>query len=68
MDAFRYEFRLAEPLTPTALAAFPELRAAAGSAEHVLFGAIRDSCELHAVLSRFHLMGLTVLDVHRLPE
>lgn len=68
MNALRYEFRLAEPLTPTALAAFPELEIAEGSAERVLFGPIRDSSELHAVLSRFHLMGLTVLDVHRLPD
>ena len=68
MNALRYEFRLAEPVTPTALAAFPELQPAAGSADDVLFGSLRDSSELHAVLSRFHLMGLTVLDVHRLPD
>jgi hypothetical protein len=67
MDALRYEFRLAERLSPTALAAFPELQVAAGSGDQVLFGALRDSSELHAVLSQFHLMGLTVLDVHRLP-
>jgi hypothetical protein len=65
---WRSEFRLAELLTPTARAAFPRLQPTASSAEHVLFGPVRDSSELHAVRSRIHLMGLTILDVHRLPD
>lgn len=64
----RYEFRVVEPLSPMAAAAFPELQLATTADERVLFGSIRDSSELHAVLSRFHLLGLTVLDVHRLPD
>lgn len=68
MHTLRYEFRLAEPLTPTALAAFPELEPAASSAQQVLFGSIRDSSELHALLARFHLLGLTLIDLHRLPD
>ena len=29
---------------------------------------VRDDAELHGILSRVQLLGLTVIDVHRLPD
>ena len=65
---FRYEFCVAEPLTATALAAFPELTVADSGTGTVLYGRVRDRSEFHAILDRFQLIGLTLLDVHRLPD
>lgn len=64
----RYEFRLAERMSPTAVAAFPELATADGASGSTLFGAVRDRSELLSILERFDLLGLTLLDVHRLPD
>jgi hypothetical protein len=62
----RYEFRVAEQLSETATAAFPELAVAGRSDGTLLVGSLRDDAELHGVLSRFQLLGLTILEVHRL--
>jgi hypothetical protein len=67
-EAGRYEFRVAERLSATTLAAFPELATTDHGAGPVLYGSMRDDSELHAILSRFQLLGLTVVDVHRLPD
>lgn len=64
----RYEFRLAEQLSPTTVAAFPELHLAETGRSTVLFGSVRDRSEFAAILARFDLLGLTVMDVHRLPD
>jgi hypothetical protein len=64
----RYEFRIAERLTATALAAFPELRLADATSGSVLYGRVQDRSELHAILDRFLLLGMTLLEVHRLPD
>jgi hypothetical protein len=64
----RYEFHLAEPLSATAVAAFPELSISDAGTGTVLYGRIRDRSEFHAILDRFQLIGLTLLDVHRLPD
>jgi hypothetical protein len=64
----RYEFRVAERLSATARAAFPELAVVEDRSGTVLFGCVRDDGELHGLLSRLHLLGLTILDVHRLPD
>jgi hypothetical protein len=66
--AARYEFRVAERMSPTAQAAFPELQLADGPFGTVLFGSVRDDSQLHRLLDRFHLLGLTLLEVHRLPD
>jgi hypothetical protein len=68
LETRRYEFRVAESLSATAVTAFPELSVTDGSSGTVLFGPVRDDAELHGVLSRLQLLGLTVLDVHRLPD
>lgn len=68
MAGRRYEFRVAEPLTPTALAAFPELTAETDEHGAILFGVVRDNAELHGILDRFFLMHLTVVGVSRLTD
>jgi hypothetical protein len=68
METRRYEFRVAQRLSATVIAAFPELSVTDSSSGTVLFGPMRDDAELHGVLSRLQLLGLTILDVHRLPD
>jgi hypothetical protein len=68
LETTRYEFRVAERLSATVVAAFPELSVTDSSSGTVLFGPLRDDAELHGVLSRLQLLGLTILDVHRLPD
>ena len=68
METARYEFRVAQRLSATAVAAFPELSVTDTTTGAVLFGHIRDDSELHGILSRLQLLGLTILDVHRLPD
>jgi hypothetical protein len=68
LPAAAYEFRVAEPLTTTTLAAFPELQAADPATGSVLYGRLRDRSELFAILERLDLLGLTILEFHRLPE
>jgi hypothetical protein len=64
----RYEFRVAQRLSQTAVASFPELRVTESSSGTVLYGPVRDDAELHGILSRLQLLGLSILDVHRLPD
>jgi hypothetical protein len=64
----RYEFRVAERLSPTASCAFPELVVRDERRGTILFGPVRDPAELYGFLDRFDVMGLTVLEVHRLPD
>jgi hypothetical protein len=68
LETRRYEFRVAQRLSATAAATFPELTVVDGPAGAVLFGPVRDDADLHGILSRLQLLGLTVLDVHRLPD
>jgi hypothetical protein len=68
LETGRYEFRVAQRMSSTAVAAFPELSVTETDAGTVLFGRLRDDAELHGVLSRLQLLGLTILDVHRLPD
>jgi hypothetical protein len=64
----RYEFQLAEQLSPTATCAFPELAIRDEPGGTILFGPVRDRSELHGLLDRFDVMGLTIVQVHRLPD
>jgi hypothetical protein len=68
MESRRYEFRVAQRLSATVVAVFPELSVTDSSSGTVLFGPMRDDAELHGVLSRLQLLGSTILDVHRLPD
>jgi hypothetical protein len=64
----RYEFRLAEPLSPTARAAFPELAQGMALGGDILYGPVKSQEELHSLLARFRTLGLTVLELRRLPD
>jgi hypothetical protein len=68
LETGRYEFRVAQRLSATAVATFPELSVTDSSHGTVLFGRVRDDAELHGILARLQLLGLTILDVHRLPD
>jgi hypothetical protein len=64
----RYEFRLAQPLSPTARAAFPELTQGEALGGDVLYGPVSGQEQLHGLLARFGTMGLTVVELRRLPD
>ncbi|MCX5043537.1 hypothetical protein OG921_10205 [Aldersonia sp. NBC_00410] len=65
----RYEFVLAEAASERVLAAFPEFRTAtAHGSNTVLFGPVADPTELRGLLARFDTLGLTVLEMRRLPD
>ena len=64
----RYEFQLAERMSPTATSAFPGLAIRDEPRGTLLFGPVRDRSEFYGYLDRFDVMGLTVLEVHRLPD
>lgn len=66
----RYEFILEERLSPTTREAFPELQESntiemPGS---VLFGTVLDGPHLHGLLDRFQTLGLTLVEMRRLPD
>lgn len=68
-DRVRYEFVLAEVVSGEVLAAFPELSAVPGPVGGtVMFGIIEDASHLHGLLDRFSQLGLTVLEMRRLPD
>ena len=64
----RYEFRLAEPLSPTARAAFPELSQGTALGGDILYGPVKGQEQLHSLLARFRTMGLDVVEFRRLPD
>lgn len=67
----RYEFIIAEKVTSTTQAAFPELRQSdslPGQRGTVMFGPVIDSPNLHGLLDRFQDFGLTVVEMRMLPD
>ncbi|MGA5421047.1 hypothetical protein [Streptomyces lavendulocolor] len=64
----RYEIRveghMSEPLTK----AFPELEHVTMSGQTVLFGPVVDEAQLYGLLARCQSLGLTVIEMRRLPE
>ena len=64
----RYEVLIAEQISPTAIAAFPELMARHQRSGTVLFGPVRDQAHLHGVLARIQTLGLTLLELRQLPD
>lgn len=69
MIAARYEFLLPGNVSCSVVAAFPELSVTAGVAGGtVLFGPVQDAAELRGFLDRFEALGLTVLELRRLPD
>ncbi len=67
----RYQFIVAERLTPDAIADFPELAEVTGLAGHwgtVLFGPVTDRAHLYMLLHRFNVLGLTMVEMRVLPD
>jgi hypothetical protein len=65
----RYEFTVADRLSETVIAAFPELRrSTAPGAGTTLFGPVIDRAHLDGLLARFNDLGLDIVTIHRLPE
>ncbi|MGO4598902.1 hypothetical protein [Terrabacter sp. 2RAF25] len=67
----RYEFILAEQLTDSAHVAFPELeesRVALGNRGSIMYGDVVDTPHLHGILDRIQDLGLTLLELRRLPD
>ncbi|MFI6868453.1 hypothetical protein [Nocardia sp. NPDC050406] len=65
----RYEFILDGELSDRALAAFPELSAGRHQALTTsLFGPVTDSTAMRAILARIDDLGLTLLEMRRLPD
>ncbi|WP_068278970.1 hypothetical protein [Aldersonia kunmingensis] len=69
----RYEFVLAETLSDRLLAAFPEFDAAEFQASGpsgertTLTGPVAGPTELRGLLARFDTLGLTVIEMRRIP-
>jgi hypothetical protein len=65
----RYEFLVSGTVSATVRAAFSELEVAAGPAGGtVLYGEVLDDAHLHGLLQRFQTLGLSVIEMRRLPD
>jgi hypothetical protein len=64
----RYQFTIDGELSERALAAFPELAGDRDNGTTVLSGAVSDPTGVRAVLARIDNLGLTVLEMRRLPD
>ncbi|SDC59598.1 hypothetical protein [Rhodococcus tukisamuensis] len=65
----RYEFLLRGELSERALAAFPELEVSATPhAYTTLYGPIDNDTQLRGMLARFDALGITVVEMRRLPD
>lgn len=68
-DGTHYEFLLSGDLTERAVAACPELhRGSSARGQTRLFGAVAGPTALRAILARFDTLGLTLLEMRRLPN
>ncbi|MGW5386716.1 hypothetical protein [Nocardia sp. NPDC003963] len=64
----RYQFTIDGELSERALAAFPELNGDCGQGTTVLSGPLTDPTGVRAVLARIDNLGLTMLEMRRLPD
>ncbi len=65
----RYEFLVSGQVSDTVGAAFPELRRTVGPAGGTsFFGTVEDAAHLRGILDRFQALGITVLEMRRLPD
>ncbi|GAA4481466.1 hypothetical protein GCM10023094_29660 [Rhodococcus olei] len=65
----RYEFLLRGELSERTLSAFPELSPSHSSGDFTrLYGPVNDDSALRAMLARFDALGLTVIEMRRLPD
>ncbi|TDC52997.1 hypothetical protein E1212_07050 [Jiangella ureilytica] len=65
----RYEFLVAGRVSDTVRAAFPEFEIADGPAGGTsIFGPVRDKAALRGMLARLDSLGLTVVEMRKLPD
>ncbi|UGT60266.1 hypothetical protein LTT61_24140 [Nocardia asteroides] len=66
----RYQFIIDGDLSERALAAFPELTASkrAPGAVTTLYGPVTDAAALRGLLARIDALGLTLLELRRMPD
>ncbi|WP_280232915.1 hypothetical protein [Nocardia cyriacigeorgica] len=66
----RYQFVIEGELSERALAAFPELTASTRSARATttLYGPVADNTAMRGILARIDSLGLTLLEMARLPD
>ena len=65
----RYEFIIAGEPSDTVRAAFPELTCTpAPAGGTAMYGPVRDFAHLRGLLARFDDLGLTVVEMRRLPD
>ncbi|GAB4085240.1 hypothetical protein GCM10028784_18700 [Myceligenerans cantabricum] len=64
----RYRFALANPVSSVLLSSFPDLEYTEEPDGAALAGPITDQAQLHGVINRIEELGLTLVEVRRLPE
>ncbi|MBF6352151.1 MULTISPECIES: hypothetical protein [Nocardia] len=64
----RYQFTIDGELSERALAAFPELTGDHTRGTTVLAGPVTDPTGIRAILARIDNLGLTVIEMRRLPD
>ncbi|MFJ8791969.1 hypothetical protein [Streptomyces sp. NPDC102462] len=64
----RYEIRVDGHLSKTLAEAFPELDHVLVSGQTLLYGPVVDEAHLYGLLARCQSLGLSVLEMRRLPE
>ncbi|MEU1983170.1 hypothetical protein [Nocardia sp. NPDC019395] len=64
----RYQFTIDGELSERALAAFPELTGDHARGTTVLSGPVGDPTGVRGILARIDNLGLTVIEMHRLPD
>lgn len=68
-ETVRYAFLVGGELSERALAAFPELQVSDTAHAHTtLYGPVRNPTELRGMLARFDALGLTIVEMRRLPD
>lgn len=68
-DTMRYEFIVHGSVSDDLMAALPELKATPyPTGGTVLFGPVRDESDVSTLLARFADLGLSVVEMRRLPD
>lgn len=68
-DNVRYAFLIGGSLSERILAAFPELTVSdVTTGDTTLYGRVDNPTELRGMLARFDALGLTVIEMRRLPD
>ena len=68
MTTNRYEFRVTGRLSERAKGAFDGMEVVDAPAETIIRGTVVDDSHLHGILARFQSLGLTLLEMRRLPD